>query len=462
MPATLNAKSIRENELTPLAKEIRRLADLVNNEKRDFTAEERANWEKVNKDYNDCRARVEAMERADDVDSYMDRPIGQRLAPELSSGKKKRKLGGDGAQEVPFTEETRALALQGWMRVQLGKPLKKRHERALESYNRVHKRGRLQIHPQSRSIELSQERNFAKVRHQFQRSAAERRNLSAVSNTGGAYTIQTGFMPALEEAQLAYASLYDVADVMRTPDGRDMPWPTVNDTSNKGALITENTQLTTSVDPSFGQVVFRAYKLTSKLVLVPAELLEDSAFDLATWLGNVLGVRLGRIKADLFTTGAGAAGPTGIVTDATLGYTAASANAILADELYRLKHSVDPAYRTGAGFMMHDNTLLSVKLLKDAMGRYLWQAGLAAGAPDRIDGDPLTINQSMDQIATTKKTVLYGQFSKFKIRDVGSIRLRRLVERYADYDQEGFVGFTRCDSHLLDAGTHPVKYLQQA
>jgi len=44
---------------------------------------------------------------------------------------------------------------------------------------------------------------------------------------------------------------------------------------------------------------------------------------------------------------------------------------------------------------------------------------------------------------------------------VSTLRLRRLVERYADADQEGFVGFSRADGDLLDAGTDPVKHLIQ-
>jgi HK97 family phage major capsid protein len=62
-------------------------------------------------------------------------------------------------------------------------------------------------------------------------------------------------------------------------------------------------------------------------------------------------------------------------------------------------------------------------------------------------------------IASGNKTVIYGALRKFKIRDVSAIRMRRLVERYADSDQEAFVMFMRSDANLVDAGTHPIKYL---
>ena len=458
MPATLSAKSLRENELTPLAKEIRRLADLANTEKREFTAEEKLAWEKVNKDYDACRARVDVLERADTIDTYMDAPIGDRTVGKGDTQPPKSKRA---ATPGKIDEEVHALALQAWCRRQLGKPLLKRHEKAVELCKKASRHRRYQITPESRWVQVPLVRDYGKVRRMAAPLLAEHRTLSALGNTSGAYTIPEGFVNSLEVAQLAYGNVRQVADVMRTETGQDLPWPSVNDTTNKGALLSENTQLTQTIDPSFGQVVFHAYKATSRLVLVPAELLEDSAFELVKYLGDAFGIRFGRLESDVFTTGQGASGPTGIVTAATLGVTAASDTAIAADEIYSLKHSVDPAYRNGAGWMMHDQTLLFIKKLKDGIGRYLWQSGLANGAPDTLDGDKITINQSMQQIGTTLfKSLLYGQFSKYKIRDAGPVRMRHLVERYADYDQEGFIAFKRIDGNLLDAGTHPVKYLQ--
>jgi HK97 family phage major capsid protein len=61
-------------------------------------------------------------------------------------------------------------------------------------------------------------------------------------------------------------------------------------------------------------------------------------------------------------------------------------------------------------------------------------------------------------MAADAKSVLFGDFSKFVIRDVRGFTLVRLDERYADYHQVGFLAFLRTDSDLLDAGTHPIKH----
>lgn len=291
------------------------------------------------------------------------------------------------------------------------------------------------------------------------------RNAQSVgTSTAGGYTVPQGFMANLERALLAHGGVLRICDIMRTADGRAMPWPTVNDTSNAGALIAENAQVSETA-LTFSSVTFNAYKFTSGLILVSHELMRDSAFDLAREIGSLAGERIGRAVSSYTTTGTGSSQPQGAVTGSTAGKTAASATAITFDELYDLKYSVDPAYRVGpqVAWMLHNNVLLAVKKLKDGNSRYLWSAGTTADTPDTIDGDPVIINQQMaSSIAISAKTVLYGDFSRFKVRQVQGVRLRRLSERYADYDQEGFVAFMEFDSKLLNAGTNPLKHLIQA
>ena len=87
---------------------------------------------------------------------------------------------------------------------------------------------------------------------------------------------------------------------------------------------------------------------------------------------------------------------------------------------------------------------------------------MVAGQPDLVMGFPYVINQSMTTPATGVKSILFGDLSKYIIRDCRDVVLIRLDERYADYHQVGFLAFARSDGDLLDAGTHPVKYGTQA
>jgi HK97 family phage major capsid protein len=409
-----------------------------------WSAEDEAEYKRLNAEYDKLNARIERLQRTETVSRGA-------TAAEGGSGQTigRDNVAGDNARPTP-TENQRALAIQAWCRSQYGLELTAEHEEACRITG---------INPRRGDLDLSLRReSYSHVRTEL------RAGLNVGTASAGGYTIPQGFVNNLEIALLQFGGVRRVADVIRTTEGNDLPWPTVNDTGNTGELLSEATSIGSSVDPTFGQLVLQAFKYSSKLVLVSAELLQDSAFDLVSFLGSALGERIGRIQNTHFTTGDGTSKPKGIVVASALGVTAASATAITADELINLQHSVDPAYRSmpGVGWMMKDSTLAHIRKMKDGQDRYLWQPGLTDGVPDRLLNSPVTVNQQMDAIATAKKTVLYGAFSKYKVRDVATIRLRRLVERYADTDQEGFVAFMRSDGDLLDAGTNPVKHLIQA
>lgn len=283
---------------------------------------------------------------------------------------------------------------------------------------------------------------------------------STGSNTGGGYTVPTGFYDELMDAEKAYGGMLETAFVFDTSTGNSLPIPTDNDTSNSGAILSENTQVGNQ-DVTFGAVTLNAYTYTSKLVLVSNQLLQDSAFNLDGFLSNKLGTRIARAINTHFTTGDGSSKPTGAVTAATLGATGANGEtaSVIFDDLIELEHSVDPAYRKGARYMMSDSSLKIIKKLKDSQGRYLWMPGMPiAKEPDTINGYQYTVNQDMPAMATSAKSVLFGDFSKYFIRRVAGVQVLRLTERYADYNQTGFLAFQRWDGNLVDAGTHPLKY----
>ena len=201
------------------------------------------------------------------------------------------------------------------------------------------------------------------------------------------------------------------------------------------------------------------------MIKVPYELLdEDAAFDLPTVLGAMQGERLGRITNRKYTTGDGNSTPWGIVNRASLGRTTALATAIAADDIIRLEHSVDPAYRTSdCKYMFHDNILLALRLLKDGDGRYLWTSGANFGRPDTLNNYQICINQHMaSAMASAAKTMLFGQLNRYKIRRVRGTRMRRFDELYGATDEVAFDTLTREDGNLLTTSTPSVTYLQQA
>ncbi len=445
MPATLRARQLFE-ERAPIGRQITDLVDRAHKEKREFNAEEQQQYEDLNKRYDAFSKQIDTAKRADAIEKELSEPAGDDGPGKGERNGRRQRRSDERGRKAP-TEEDRNIALQAWCRRQYGKPLNKRQREACE---------RTGMNPGRRNLDIVLRTGRGPA------SLQEARTLSAITKTAGGVFVAEGFVANLEVALLTYSNVRTFADVMRTDTGAELPWPTANDTGNEGEIVGENPTIN-SADPTTDHTTFHAYKFTSKFVKVPSELFDDSAFNVASMLGSMLGERLARGSNRKYTVGTGRNQPTGFVTRATVGKTGASQTAISVDDVLDLEHSVDPAYRMGAAWMLHDNILLLLRKLKDGEGRPLWQQSMTEGAPDRLNGYPIGINQHMaDAAIASAKTLAFGQFKKFKIRDVGTIRLRRLVERFADSDQEGFVAFLRTDSNLLDAGTHPLKVFQQA
>jgi HK97 family phage major capsid protein len=284
----------------------------------------------------------------------------------------------------------------------------------------------------------------------------------STSTTGGGYLIPYGFNAAIEVAMKPYASVLDACTIQETSEGNTLYWPTVDDTSIKGHLLTEGSTDTVQ-KVTFGVVTFYAYMFTSYIVKVPLQLLQDSAIDINALLSRLLGERLGRCLSDYFTTGTGSSQPQGIVTGATqASITGVSAAAITRDNVLDLKHSVNSVYRQRGSFMFNDNTFKALAKLTFGTSddRPLWQGGdITKGIPPMIEGMPYFINDSMADIAAAAKSMLFGDLKKFMIRKVLGTQLFVYREKYMEELQIGFQAYNRWDSRMLDAGQHPIKYL---
>lgn len=296
---------------------------------------------------------------------------------------------------------------------------------------------------------------------------AELRAQSVGTDSAGGYTVPEEFSGNIDKALAAWGPMWDgnIVREINTSHGRTIKWPTVDDTSATGRIKTENSAVDDdgTDDVTFGEKQLDAYVYDTGMVKVPLELLQDSAFDMESLLNDLFAERLGRLANTTLTTGSGSSQPNGIVTASTAGVTAASATAITADELIDLLHSVDPAYRMSPAcrWQFNDSTLQAIRKLKDGNGNYLWQMGdVRTGEPSTILGHPYSVNQAMASIATTNKTVLFGDHSKYIVRKVIGFQMITLRERYAENFQIGMVGFKRFDGELIN--TAAIKHLVQA
>lgn len=285
----------------------------------------------------------------------------------------------------------------------------------------------------------------------------------------GGYAVAEDFSDQIELAMRAYGGMVDFGnvDLITTETGATLPWPTSNDTGNSGALLAENTSIGGEVDIPFGVTNIGSYMFTSRLILASYQLIQDFAFNLDGFIQSRAAERLGRTLNEYFTLGSGSGQPQGVVNGATLGVTGSTQFTLSYDNFVDLEHSVDPSYRNNPKsiWMFNDNVLKVIRKIKDSSGRPLiWNQdnNLGSGVVQSIFGHRYVINQHMADLGAASKSVLFGDFSKYKVRKVRDYTMVRLVERYADYLQVGFFIFCRFDGRLIDAGTNPIKYLQQA
>jgi HK97 family phage major capsid protein len=295
---------------------------------------------------------------------------------------------------------------------------------------------------------------------------------AAYPGASSGFFVPVGFVQEVNDQLKYFGPMLDggagMPRILDTATGQPMPWPCADDTSQVGELIGENQQVSTQ-DVSLSQVTLGAYKFSTKLVKVSIELLQDSAFDLESFLIQEFSRRIGRIVNTKCTIGAGTTEPYGIIPSIVAGgniVTAvgagtndgtSAANTIGSDDLTTLEHAVDIVYRPGAKYMMHDSTLKAIKKVKDKYGRPLWQESTRDGQPATINGYQYAVNNDMDQLqagasspTVTKNVLCFGALDKFIVRRVRQLSVLRLQDRFADYGQVAFIGFARYDSNSLD------------
>lgn len=396
-------KELREKRATVYTSidELRKSAD-----GREMTAEEQTRWDTLLSDYEKADKLVEQEERFQEVERRQaEQTYESRHKPQSKE-----------SPNQPSDEEYRTAFMEYLMR------------------------GGNEITHESRSI--------------FEKRAG-------ITGLSGGVIVPKTLADNIGIALKAYGGMFEAGTILTTSTGGDLIMPTINDTTSKATVVAEYNQSTKKA-PSFGSETLKAYTYRTPIVPVSQELLQDSNFDLESLLSGLLAESFGRgINEDL-TVGNGTGKPKGIVNWATASDAAPVAAAIKLDDIIDLLKSVDSAYARNGRFMFNRETLWSLVKIKDTTGRYIWQEGAKDGTPPTLFGKSYILNDDVAGIGAGNASMLFGDFSKYKIRMVKNFRVIRLNELLAEYLSIGLFGFARVDGVLLDAGTHPVKKMVHA
>jgi HK97 family phage major capsid protein len=301
---------------------------------------------------------------------------------------------------------------------------------------------------------------------------AVRNTMSTTTSSQGGYSVQSDIATQLIDYLKAYGFMRAVASQITTSDGAPLSFPTSDGTSETGEWVAQNTSAT-SLDPSFGTVALNVVKASSKVVAVPFELLQDSQIDIQAMVFKRLADRIGRISNVGFTTGSGTTDPNGMITAAGIGKVGLTGQTVtvIYDDLVDLIDSLDVAYLdepvsdpqvadAAPGFMFSQTMRRVVRKIKDSQGRPIWtpsyEEGLTAKTPDRLLGYPVYLNNDMAVPAANAKSMAFGDFGRYMIRDAMDMTMFRFDDSaYAKLGQVGFLAWARTGGNLMD--TNGVK-----
>jgi HK97 family phage major capsid protein len=265
----------------------------------------------------------------------------------------------------------------------------------------------------------------------------ERRDLNTADDSS---IVPQSFYDVIQEKLVTVGPMLDgnIVTLLNTASGEDIKVP-VEATRPAATAIAEGTTIT-ELDPTFSSITLKSQKV-AVLTKVSRELLQDSGIDLVAYLGRTLGTSIGIKVNNLLTVGTGTVEAKGIIAAAGAGITGGTAvsGAFTADNLIDLAHSVDGAYvRNGAGWMMRRSSMGTLRKLKDTAGQYLYVPAASIGVADSFMGFPIFENPDVAATATSAKSVAFGWFGSYHVRQVGGIEVARSDDAYFASDEVGF------------------------
>lgn len=392
MPSIIeNIKTLQEERAAAWNK-AKPLVDKITADNRGFTAEERSEFDKINADLDAYKDRIDTLQRA------------RQQEDEVSAFRKQM----EGTDDIVGT-------LESELRAVFGK------------------------NPSQREMQIGIKGK------EFKRA------LSVGTLAAGGNTVPTTFWNEFILPLRNFSSVLQAgARVVTTSSGEPINIPRVL-TPGAAAQVSEGTTIG-GTDPTFDNFPWSVYKY-GELILVSRELVQDSAIDIESLIGDLLGQNIGILLGAGLATGSGTGAPQGLLTATTVGATGATignGGAATFDDLINLYYSVIPAYRTNGKWITSDVALAGLRKLKDSYGQYIWSPSVQLDTPDTILGKPVYSDPNFTSPAVNGKSLVFGDISRYWVRVVNSLEIARSDQFAFGTDQIAFRGILRAGGVLTD------------
>ena len=187
--------------------------------------------------------------------------------------------------------------------------------------------------------------------------------------------------------------------------------------------------------------------LAGSLVKIGNSLVANTDIDLENKVIELIAEAVARFEERecLYGTDGKVSGLKGV----TLQHTTASATALTAEDLIKVKNMIKKGFRKNAKWIMSNDTLTAIELLKDGDDRFIFRDDLNGEFDGYILGYPVEVSDNMQEIATKKDVIYFGDFSGLALKQRNdALEMQVLREKFATQHATGIVAWTEIDAKV--------------
>ena len=311
------------------------------------------------------------------------------------------------------------------------------------------------------------------------------------TDTEGGFTVPQAFYDKIIMKKPTPTRLYPAVNRLQCSRDRlvipKVPYTTDNlwATPMRVAWVGENPASATSsyvTDPTFGTVTIPIYTAMMSLPIT-RDLLEDSAFNLETWVADQFAETIELTRDNVILNGSGVNQPTGILSTPTYAYTSSevngqiayvpvgnSANLPTADGMIQLAEIMPEQYEENCRYIFNKvSGGMNLRLLKDAQGRYLFArtgdngpGSLVAGRPTECNGYPFSYSGFMPNVAANSLSYIFGDLSGYSMIDRVGFDIQIARELLIQYNQILVVGRIRLGGQVTEEWKFKIGKVSQS
>lgn len=268
----------------------------------------------------------------------------------------------------------------------------------------------------------------------------ERKAMSAGSDPDGGYLLPNSTQGMMVTKLFEQSVMRQIADV-QTITTEKIEGVVDDDEASAGWVSELGTRSDTNT-PTVNRYEIAAHEMYA-MPKVSQKLIDDAAVNVEAWLAGKVADKFARVEGTAFWTGTGVGQPRGMTSYTTAAtadgsrawgqfeHVVSGANGAFHttqfDPLHDLQGAMKDHFLPNAQWLMRREVRTAARKLKESTtNRYLWEPGMQVGAPERLNGYPVRVDQYMPALATGSLSLAFGDFRQaYTIVDRMGIRTLR-------------------------------------